>query len=322
MTQPTPRVATPPALGTTVTLRVRTPVGPISVVGELVAVDDEHWSIRRRDRSQTLVTIETIEAMRVVPPGRSRLVPALELEQVAALGWRAMDTARLGDWLLRATGGFTARANSVLAAGHPGVPLEEALRRVQAWYDERGLPTRIQVPDGAAPDGLADLVSGLGWAVSPGVHVMTAAISHALRAFPAGPPAGLEIRIDDQPGDDWIACYRRTSGRIEAVARQLLTNHPAVIFASIRAGDDVLAIARSAVDAKWAGLFAVEVDPDQRRRGLGALVSLAALREAARRGGRQAYLQTSIDNVAAVALYERLNFAVHHNYAYWTPPAG
>jgi ribosomal protein S18 acetylase RimI-like enzyme len=150
---------------------------------------------------------------------------------------------------------------------------------------------------------------------------MTAEVAHALRAHPDPAIGELEIRVDDSPDDGWVSCYRRTSGPIEGIARQLLTNHPDPIFASIRDGESVLAIARSAVDAKWAGLFAVEVDPDQRRRGLGAAVSVAALREAGRRGGRQAYLQTSIDNTAAVALYQRLNFAVHHNYVYWSPPS-
>lgn len=319
MTQPTPEQAAPPALGTTVTLRVRTPVGPISVVGELVAADDGLWSIRRRDRSETLVAVGTIEAMRVVPPGRSRLVSSLELEQAAALGWRALETARLGDWLLRAGEGFTSRANSVLAAGDPGVPLEDALATITAWYAERSLPVLVQVPAGAAPARLTPLVESLGWTVSPGVHVMTAEIAHALRALPDPALGGLEVRIDDGPDDAWLACYRRARGRLEGVARTMLTNHPAPIFASLRDGDDVVAIARSAVDAKWAGLFAVEVDPGCRQRGLGAAVSVAALREAARHGGRQAYLQVSIDNTAGVALYHRLNFAIHHNYVYWSP---
>lgn len=319
MTQPTPEQAAPPALGTTLTLRVRTPVGPISVVGELVAADDEHWSIRRRDRSVTLVAVDSIEAQRVVPPGRSRLVSAVELQQVGALGWRSLETVRLGEWLLRAAGGFTGRANSALAIGDPGRPLAAALESVATWYAERELPPQILVADGAAPAELTALVESLGWTRSPGVHVMTAEVAHALRALPDPPIGGLEVRVDDAPDDGWVACYRRTSGPLEAVARQLLTNHPNAVFASIRDGGAVLAVARAAVDAKWTGLFAVEVDPDHRQRGLGAAVSVAALREAGRRGARQAYLQTSTDNTAAVALYNRLNFAVHHNYVYWSP---
>ena len=49
-----------------------------------------------------------------------------DLEQRAALGWRAPGEERLGDWLLRAADGFTGRANSALATGHPGLPLDQA----------------------------------------------------------------------------------------------------------------------------------------------------------------------------------------------------
>ena len=47
------------------------------------------------------------------------------LELLAARGWRGTEEARLGDWLLRAGGGFTGRANSALALGDPGRPLPE-----------------------------------------------------------------------------------------------------------------------------------------------------------------------------------------------------
>jgi ribosomal protein S18 acetylase RimI-like enzyme len=306
-----------PEIGTTLTLRVATPVGSISVVGELVDADEGRWSIRRRDGSLTLVEVSSIEAQRVVPPGRSQVASRLEVEQVAALGWRALETARLGDWLLRASGGFTSRANSVLAIGDPGCPLDDALATVTEWYAGHQLPAAIQVPDGASDDGLASELAGRGWRVSPGVHVMTGEIAHALRALP---DSSYDVHIDSQPDDAWMGCYARVGTEVSAVARQLLINHPDPIFASIRDGDDVVAIARSAVDGKWAGLFAVEVMPERRRRGLGAVVSVGALREAARRGGRRSYLQCSIDNTAAVALYSRLNMKVHHNYVYYAAP--
>jgi ribosomal protein S18 acetylase RimI-like enzyme len=310
-------VSGPPAIGTTLTLRVATPVGSISVVGELVDADETRWSIRRRDGSLTLVEVSSIEAQRVVPPGKSRLATAIEVEQVATLGWRALATARLGDWLLRASGGFTSRANSVLGAGDPGCPLDEALATVTNWYAEHGLPAQIQVPEGADNDGLAAELAARGWPVSPGVHVMTGEIAHSLRALPD--PA-YDVWIDATPDDAWLGCYARVGNDVSAVARQLLTNHPDPIFASIRDGEEVVAIARSAVDGKWAGLFAVEVMPEHRRRGLGAEVSVGALREAARRGARRSYLQCSIDNTAAVALYTRLNLGVHHDYVYYLAP--
>ena len=39
------------------------------------------------------------------------------LETVMADGWRAVEEDHLGDWLLRASSGFTQRGNSALTVG-------------------------------------------------------------------------------------------------------------------------------------------------------------------------------------------------------------
>lgn len=311
-----------PAPGTQVTLRVATPVGPISVIGEIVAADAERWSVRRRDGEIAEVSVAAIEAKREVPPGRSVTTSAAEIEQIAAFGWRAIETARLGDWLLRASGGFTQRANSALAIGDPGVDLERAIDLASDWFAERGLPPRVLQIDGVSPNGLDRALQAHGWELGVEVHLMTGEVAHALRAMPnvihdvIG--SGLELRLDEAPDDAWYGCYL-DGASISDAGRQVVETHPAVVFASLREGDGAVAVARAAVDARWTGLFAVAVAPERRRAGLGAAITLATLKEAARRGGRHVYLQVEQTNAAAVALYERLNLRVHHNYRYWTP---
>jgi GNAT superfamily N-acetyltransferase len=306
-----------PTLGTTITLAVRTPVGPIGVVGVLVAVDGDGWSVRRRDGTVAVVNPATITAGRVVPPSRAAQATVEEVERIGARGWRAVAIEPLGDWLLRAGGGFTSRGNSCLAIGDPGVELDAAVDTAMSWYAGHGLTVSLQLPDGATTPGLTAVLDQRGWATSPTVHVMTAELAHVLRAATA--TTDLEVRVDDTPDDSWLACYRADSGPLPQVARELLTNHPAVGFASVRAGGEAVAIARAAVDDKWAGLFAVEVKPPARRQGLGAVVSAAALRWAGQCGARRTYLQVSVSNVGAVALYEQLGYAVHHNYVYRSP---
>ena len=53
---------------------------------------------------------------------------------------------------------------------------------------------------------------------------------------------------------------------------------------------------------------------------LGAIVSAAALRWAGQHGARRTYLQVTVDNTAAITLYERLGYAVHHDYVYRQAP--
>jgi GNAT superfamily N-acetyltransferase len=283
-------------------------------VGVLVEADPTTWSVRRRDGSVTAVDVAKITAGRVVPPGRAERASVAEVQRIAALGWRALERQPLGEWLLRAGNGFTGRANSALALGDPGLPIDAAAAAVSQWYAERDLPARIQLVDREAPDGLREFLDTESWAVSPDVYVMTAELGHVLRAAPT--TSSLEIRLDATPDDGWLSCYRQDGGTLPAAARDILTNHPAAVFASIRDSERVVAIARASVDDRWAGLFAVEVAPDARGHGLGAIISGAALRWATERGARRTYLQVSVDNAPAVRLYERLNYAVHHHYVY------
>ena len=306
-----------PALGTTVTLQVSTPVGPIGVVGVLIDADPETWSIRRRDGSVSVVNRSAIVAGRVVPPSRAARASVAEVERMAALGWRGSEQDPLGEWLLRAGGGFTGRANSALVVGDPGMAPEVALDAVERWYADRGLPPRVQLPEQVSPTGLTDALDRRGWGVSPAVSVMTAELGHVLRAATAS--TDLELRLDEGPDASWLGCYRQDGGALPAAAREVLTNHPTAVFASFRHEGRAVAIARAAVDDRWAGLFAVEVAPDYRRLGLGGLVSAAALRWAGQRGARRTYLQASADNLPAIALYERLGYATHHAYVYRYP---
>jgi GNAT superfamily N-acetyltransferase len=310
---------TTPVVGATITLRVGTPVGDVSVVGVVVTTSDTSWSIRRRDGSVTDVDTRAVLARRDVPPSPAQRASVAEVQQVAALGWRALETARLGDWLLRAGGGFTGRANSALALDDPGRPLDAALSTVEDWYADRGLPPRFQLPDPGTMAGVRQQLDERGYAWSPPVHVMTAELSHVLRAADARVGAAV-VQLDDAPDDPWLASYQRVDGTVPQVARDVLAGHPAVVFASMRVDGRTVAIARAAVDGRWAGLSAVEVVPDARRGGLAMQVSAAALRWAGTRGARQVYLQAEIRNSPAVTLYRSLGFEVHHDYVYANAP--
>jgi GNAT superfamily N-acetyltransferase len=301
--------------GDVVSLRVRTPAGPRDVVGTLVAAGATHLSVRRRDGTVEEVAVDAVEAGRVVPPGPAQRIPVGELMQVMALGWRAPEVEELDGWLLRAAGGFTGRANSALVPPDPVPDLPTRLAAAERWYDARGLPPKLQVAIGAEPPGLLGQLDGAHWAPSPPTQVMTAEAAHILRAAAA---VAVDVRLDARPDDAWLACYRQDEQPLPPSAVEVLTNHPQVVFASVRDGDGCRAIARVAVDGRWAGVFGVEVDQAHRRQGLAQAVTAATLRWAVERGARRTYLQVVSTNDAAVTLWQRLGYRHHHDYVYFT----
>jgi N-acetylglutamate synthase len=247
-----------------------------------------------------------------------------DLERRAALGWRAPEEERLGDWLLRAADGFTGRANSALAVGDPGQPLDRAAGAVRDWYQARGLPAMIAIPYPAGgPQAVpADrFLAERGWSVRSGTAtVMTAPARQVARA--AERASAVPVSMNPEPDEAWLALYHyRGQQGLPPIATMVLTSAPWQAFASIRAAGQTIAIGRVAAADGWAGLTAIEVDPGHRRRGLATVVTAALAARADAQGAAYLYLQVEDDNPVARALYGRLGFAAHHGYHYRVAPA-
>jgi ribosomal protein S18 acetylase RimI-like enzyme len=289
------------------------------VVGDLVALDADHAIVETRSELVEIPVTHVAVARLVAPSTRDEL----DLQAVIARGWVAADQELLDGWTLRANGGLTGRANSVLAAGQLRRPLDEALDAVVAWYAARGLPPKFQLAVEARR--LLDAELGeRGWEPSENVHVMTRRLGPA-GADTAGDDAagddaaGDDVTVRPVPGADWFEVYRAGAGGSEH-ARELLLRHPAVGFAELRQGGELVAIGRGTVDDRWLGITAVEVVPGARRRGHATAVMHALYEWGAAHGAVRAHLEVSASNTAALGLYGALGLRVHHDYRYRTAP--
>ncbi|MEU4980631.1 GNAT family N-acetyltransferase [Streptomyces sp. NPDC021969] len=292
-------------------------------VGVLTSWTDGVLLITRKSGESVRVAESALVAGKVVPaaPARRRGPAASyeELARVAARSWRPVESERLGEWELRAAGGFTRRANSVLPLGDPGLPLDEALTAVRRWYGERGLPAYVQTATGA--EGTQELLCAelkrRGW-----VREVTAEVWTGPLAPVADLAEGTGVVLSRTADETWLARYQRKG--VSEVALRVLESGPSVWFATVPGtggAGDVAAIGRCVVDGRWASFAAVEVDPAQRRRGLATAVMAALARRALDEGASAAWLQVETDNAGARALYAQMGFAPHHAYHHYREPA-
>ncbi|MGL5864255.1 MAG: GNAT family N-acetyltransferase, cg3035/Rv0428c family, partial [Dermatophilaceae bacterium] len=160
-----------PRLGARVVIRSRLPAPDSATgatltdaVGTLIATDHDRMTLATR-RGEVTVNRADVVAIKEIPAAPSRRGPphrALSVDdlQRAMVGaWPALETAQLGEWLLRAASGVTHRANSVMTAGDPGRALPDAVDEVERWYHARRLAPMLTVTGDIGAD-LGDTLLG------------------------------------------------------------------------------------------------------------------------------------------------------------------
>jgi len=306
--------------------------GLTDVIGVLEKAEAEALHVRPAAGAVIRIPLRSVVAGKVVParPVTRRDVRRVEL--AATHGWPGLEQARLGDWLLRAGGGFTGRANSCLAIGEPGRPLADAVAEVERWYAERGLPPTFALPEPLTRD-LDALLHRQGWAAWNHALVMTGRLGDMLSAAtgtsaPAGTGLAAEVEVLPAPDPAWLSLYhyRGQATLPQGAVAVLAAVDGEAGFARVVTEGRVTAIGRGAVTQgpdgnRWLGMTAIEVDPGSRRRGLGRAVVVALARWGIERGAEEVYLQMAVENDAARALYEGLGLSEHHRYHYRRRPA-
>jgi len=306
-------------------------------VGELVADADGILVVRTR-RGDVRVPRDSVTAVKEVPPSPSRrgkphrALSVEDLQRVMVGAWPAMETARLGDWVLRASRGFTQRANSVMTAGSPGTPVPAALDAVERWYAERGLPPNLTVAGPVAFDPADDAVGAEALRRGYLTRVATLTLTAPTRLIAKYPPeraldgpadVGIsqQVEVGGELSDEWFAAYREYRPVDDEAARAILTSSPAQAFATVRDDEGrVVGIGRLGLAAAWGGIAAMWVDPRTRRRGTATRMLGALARAAERAGAASLHLQVDTDNTTALELYERHGFERHHSYVNLSRP--
>ena len=308
------------------------------VVGDLVAADPDALVVLTR-RGEVRVPRRLVTVVKEVPPAPARrgaphrALSVEDLQRVMVGAWPAMETARLGDWLLRASRGFTQRANSVVTAGSPGMPLPAALGAVERWYAARDLPANLTLAGPVGFDPASDELGAEALRRGYERRVPTLALTASTRLVaghpardtsggPAGTAAPSSVEVGGELTEAWFTAYRSYRPVDDEAARAILTGSPEQVFATARdSGGTVVGVGRLGLASAWGGIAAMWVDPRARREGLGGRMLTALAVAAAERGASSLHLQTDSDNTAALGLYERRGFERHHEYVNLSRPS-
>jgi N-acetylglutamate synthase len=304
-------------------VRFRLPDGSATdVIGWIEALDATSIRLVTIETAQQVIERSMIIAARRAPAAAGgphpRRISARELQQHALPGWLAWHEP-LGEWTLRAGGGFTRRANSCHAVGDPGIPTQRAAEQIIGFAVAHNIPPVAQVIE-ESPEERA--LRRLGWKPT---DQPTAVLVSRLADFLADRPAEPAVKITEALEPDWEEAYQhsRPTSADPAIVRKILDGNPPRAFAAVAAQElrdhELVAIARGHRNEDWLGLAAIWTRPDHRRRGAAVAMMTALGDWAARQGARYAYLPVATVNESAIAAYSRLGFGHHHNYLYLAP---
>ena len=231
----------------------------------------------------------------------------IELEKMINSTWGSLEEVWHGQWLFRASGKFTMRANSIVPLGtppfgEPDKPLAEAIQVAINFYKERKLKPVFSIPLPLYEE-LDTYLGEHGWEEKVRAQIQVSDLKHldvltsnVLNVSATCTPEWLEVQ-NDQP-------LLSMMGKTRALYYSLTINNVAV------------AVARAGLSDQWAVITRFFVKPEFREQKLGQEFMTLMINDLLSQGATKAALQVDGANNAALALYAKLGFRKHHEYSY------
>lgn len=237
------------------------------------------------------------------------------LEERAFNAWPARQSVLHAGWVLRLSGGFTKRANSVSAL-ESNAPFSGVRAEAEALYARHGLPPLFRISP-LAPAAADQELAAAGYTHFDPSLVMAAGLEAA--------QAHAGVQIDATPTAAWLDGFAAASGvRAQDHAVHHAMVHaiaPPCAFATLRDGEgNTIGFGLAVLERGAIGLYDIVVDPSLRGRGHGSALVRALLQWGRDAGAGSAYLQVRAANGVAQRLYAGLGFGEVYQYHYRIPP--
>jgi GNAT superfamily N-acetyltransferase len=232
-------------------------------------------------------------------------------EELAMNAWPSLNSMQYDGWILRFSGGYTRRANSVNPLYPSSLPLPEKLDYCEELYQQAGIEISFKMTSSSLPDGLDEVLSKKGYIATGHTYFQTMDLSTW--------EAPITVDLAPALSGEWFEAVCRISGMEtlnQTLARKILANIlPQTVFASLKTDGQIVACGLGVLQNQKIGLFDIMTDANYRKRGFGQKIVEGIISWGRANQAKQAYLQVTQNNDPAIRLYERLGFRTL--YPYW-----
>lgn len=234
----------------------------------------------------------------------------LKLETISLGGWPAIEEEEYDCWILRASCGYTGRANSIVPLHKGNIDIHEKILNCESWYGIRGLPAIFKLTD--ASDYLSGYLDKRLYSIRPRVNVQSILLNGFNRKS--------DIILSEMHVDEWIDAYRTIVGQSES---ELIIHSNLLRLLQNNADFVVLFVDNAPVccgicvyQGEYAGIFDIVTASAVRRKGYAEQLLIEILNIAKNKGASYSYLQVISDNKPAISLYRKLGFETQYQYWY------
>lgn len=263
--------------------------------------DDSRWMWQEPKKTMTQSTLPSIETF----------------ERAGLEAWPGIEVKWDGNWVRRASGGYTKRANSAQCFDpNDDADVEDRIIGASSWLVVRGVKPVFRITPLSAP-ALDEALDDAGWEEIDRSHLFAMPLAaqepdEQGRLMPLLDPVFLAAQQKLQGHDE------ATMARMKALLAVMAV--PATGIVVYRDGEPaasgLMAISRGIVITGN-----VITDPARRRQGLAGAMMRTGLSWAHEKGATIAALNVQADNEAAKALYGGLGYVHQYDYSYRIPGA-
>jgi ribosomal protein S18 acetylase RimI-like enzyme len=299
-------------IGARVSIRFHDPEGGFrDLVGYLESENtlrNRHGELIEFDREKIALYKVIEEKINLAGHGAPLSVRIQELENVLTTTWPPVKQELFGKWLLRTSGKFTMRANSVLPCGkapfgEPPEEIDEAIAHVIAHFEKQGLVPTFSIPLPTYQE-LDSKLFDNGWIEKVRAHVMVGDIAPLAMS-----KSNFKTTISESFDDAFLALQD------DHGVAELMRAYPA-LYASVFDGEKLIGVGRTSHADGWSALSRVFVDPAYRGQGVSKLIVNALLGASFEAGIKKSVLQVDSKNTVAISLYSSLGFSFHHEFVF------
>lgn len=239
------------------------------------------------------------------------------IEELSMNAWPSLQTVLYDGWILRFSGGYTRRANSVNLLYEGRLDVNEKISECERLYFGKHLDPVFKMTSASFPKELDDVLSKSGYHYQgeTSLHVLDLDRNEAVTRL-----SEESVSLSDDASDEWLTSFCEMNAINDSkkqIARQMLKNTiPKKCAASI--SDDqgkIVSCGLAVLQSGYVGLFDIVTRKEYRRRGLARKLTLALLEWARQNYAHSAYLQVVVGNDSALNLYRSLGFV--ERYRYW-----